>query len=102
MLLSLTSISYADNFADKFKRGVVNSLTGWLEIPRKIIDTSKEENLLKGLTIGLAKGLGRGVKRTAAGLCETTTFIMPFPKQNYETIMTPENVFIKDNHNQNN
>jgi putative exosortase-associated protein (TIGR04073 family) len=88
--------SYADNFFDKLKRGVVNTLTGWLEIPKKIIETSREETLFKGLTVGLAKGIGRGVARTAVGLCETTTFMAPIPKKDYEPIMIPEHVFKKE------
>lgn len=93
---SMCSYCYADNFFDKFRRGVINTLTGWIEIPKKIIETSKEENLFKGLTIGLAKGVGNGVARTAVGLCETTTFIAPIPKSNYKSIIEPEHLFTKE------
>ncbi|MFH1856316.1 MAG: exosortase system-associated protein, TIGR04073 family [Candidatus Omnitrophota bacterium] len=97
------SVCHADNFFDKLRRGIVNTVTGWVEIPKGVIETSKEENLFKGLTVGLAKGIGCGLTRTAVGLCETTTFIAPIPKKNYEAIITPEHVFEKeqqDNKNQ--
>lgn len=94
------SYCQADNFLDKFKRGIINTLTGWLEIPKKVIETTKEENLFKGLTIGLAKGIGNGVARTAVGLCETTTFIAPIPKSNYEPIMEPEHILGKPKNEQ--
>jgi len=82
----IVSSCYADSLFDKLKRGVVNILTGWVEIPKEIIETSKEETLFKGLTVGLAKGISRGVARTAVGLCETTTFMVPIsPKK----IMNP-------------
>ena len=92
----ISDISYADNFFDKLLRGIINTATGWVEIPKQVIKTSQEESFFKGLTVGLAKGIGRGVTRTAVGLCETTTFIAPFPKEGYKPIMTPESVFQKE------
>ncbi len=92
----ISDISYADNFFDKLLRGIINTATGWVEIPKQVIKTSQEESFFKGLTVGLAKGIGRGVTRTAVGLCETTTFIAPFPKEGYKPIMMPEDVFQKE------
>ncbi len=92
----ISGTSYADNFFDKLIRGIINTATGWIEIPKQIIETSREESFFKGLTVGLAKGIGKGVTRTAVGLCETTTFIAPFPGEGYSPIMTPESVFQKE------
>ncbi len=92
----ISGTSYADNFFDKLIRGIINTATGWLEIPKQVIETSREESFFKGLTVGLAKGVGRGVARTAVGLCETTTFIAPFPREGYKPMITPESVFQKE------
>jgi len=53
-----SDISYAQDPAKKLGRGLANILTGWVELPKNIYDTSVEDNPLSGLTIGLAKGVG--------------------------------------------
>ena len=82
-------------FADplrKLGRGVANTLTGAVEIPKKIYEVSKEENVLLGISWGLAKGIGVGLVRTAAGVYEMLTFPIPAPAD-YEPIIHPEFVF---------
>ena len=82
---------YADMWR-KLGRGVLNSLTGVVEIPKKMILISRNDNILMGLTWGLVKGIGVGTLRTVAGVYETVTFPIPAPAD-YEPIVHPEYVF---------
>ncbi|MFC1577045.1 exosortase system-associated protein, TIGR04073 family [Candidatus Omnitrophota bacterium] len=84
--------SYAQDPAKKLGRGIANVLTGWVELPKNIYDTSVEDNPLSGLTIGLAKGVGMTIVRTGAGVYETVTFPFPIP-EDYAPVLEPEFVF---------
>ncbi|MBU0650809.1 exosortase system-associated protein, TIGR04073 family, partial [bacterium] len=55
---NFSAVCYADNAGHKLVRGVSNILTGWLEIPMSIYETSVDENPFVGITVGLAKGVG--------------------------------------------
>ena len=83
---------FAQDALRKLGRGLVNSLTGVVEIPKKVILISKNDNILLGLTWGLVKGAGTGLLRTAAGVYETVTFPIPAPAD-YEPMVHPEFVF---------
>ena len=76
----------------KLSRGVVNVLTGWVEIPKRVMETSQLSGPAAGFTWGILRGLGHGFIRTAAGLYETATFPFPAPP-NYAPILEPEYVF---------
>lgn len=69
----------ADGMANKLARGVANVATGWLEFPKQIYTTSKEEGLAKGLVVGPIKGVGMTLMRTVAGAGEAITFFIAFP-----------------------
>jgi len=92
MVISLTTTCFAQDPGKKLVRGVANVLTGWVELPKNIYDTSVEENIFSGLTIGLAKGLGMGIVRTGAGIYEVVTFPFPIP-EDYAPVLEPEYVF---------
>ena len=94
VVLNITTTSFAQDAGKKLGRGLVNILTGWIELPKNIYETSVESNPLSGLTIGLAKGLGMTVVRTGAGIYETATFPFPLP-QEYKPILDPEYVLNK-------
>lgn len=94
-LLTISAPSYAQDAFKKLGRGVVNSLTGWLEIPKGVVDESKANNVFMGLTVGTIKGLGLGLVRTGAGIYETVTFPFPIP-EGYEPIVKPEYVYSSD------
>jgi putative exosortase-associated protein (TIGR04073 family) len=61
-------------------RGLVNVLTGWLELPKQIHLGSQEENPLTGFGWGFVKGVGMTVLRSGVGVYETVTFPLPYPK----------------------
>lgn len=82
-------------FADpirKLGRGLANAVTGVVEIPKKVILISKNDNPALGLTWGLVKGAAVGLLRTAVGVYETVTFPIPAPAD-YEPMIQPEFVF---------
>ena len=79
----------------KLGRGVANVLTGWVEIPKRMYETSQLQGTAAGLTWGLLRGLGYGFVRTAAGFYETFTFPFPAPP-NYVSVIAPEYVFVEE------
>ncbi len=86
------SVCFAQDPFTKLGRGVANTLTGWVELPKNIYNTSVEDNAFSGLTLGLAKGAGMTIVRTGAGIYEIVTFPFPVP-QGYRPILEPEYVF---------
>ncbi len=94
-LLTISAPSYAQDAFKKLGRGIVNTFTGWLEIPKGVVDESKANNVFTGLTVGTIKGLGLGLVRTGAGIYETITFPFPIP-EGYEPIVKPEYVYSSD------
>jgi len=91
-LLAFVSICFAQDPFTKLGRGVANTLTGWIELPKNIYDTSVQDNAFSGMTLGLAKGAGMSLVRTGAGIYEIATFPFPLP-ENYKPILEPEYVF---------
>ncbi len=69
--------NYGSQVANKFGRGLANAATGWLEVPKNMINTSKESNVLVGLTWGTIKGALHTVGRTTVGALELATFFVP-------------------------
>jgi len=92
MVLMTTTICFAQDAFTKLGRGVANTLTGWVELPKNIYNTSVEDNAFTGMTLGLAKGAGMTLVRTGAGIYEIATFPFPLP-ENYRPILEPEYVF---------
>ena len=92
VITAMATQCYAQDPAKKLGRGLANILTGWVELPKNIYDTSVEENILSGLTMGLAKGVGMTIVRTGAGVYETVTFPFPIP-EDYQPVLEPEFVF---------
>lgn len=76
----------------KLGRGLVNILTGIVEIPKKVILTTRKRGAAQGLTSGFVEGAKEGLVRTASGLYEIMTFPIPSPAD-YEPMVSPEFVF---------
>ena len=51
----------------KLFRGGVNLITGWVEIPKRMHETSQQSGAAAGWTWGLLRGFGHGFIRTIAG-----------------------------------
>jgi putative exosortase-associated protein (TIGR04073 family) len=65
--------------SNKAARGVANIATGWLEFPKQIYMTSKEDGPVSGIFIGPLKGLGMTIVRTVSGTAEFLTFFSAYP-----------------------
>ena len=76
----------------KFTRGFINIVTGWVEIPKRVQETSYTSGAAAGYTWGILRGFGHGFIRTAAGVYELLTFPFPAPP-GYEPVIQPEYVF---------
>jgi len=68
-----------NGMANKAGRGIANMTTGWMEFPKQIYLTSKEDGAAKGILIGPMKGLGMTLVRTVTGVGELATFFLAFP-----------------------
>ena len=72
---------------DKLCRGLINTLTGVLEIPRTVGETMHQRGFVAGYTTGVARGLKRVGIRTGAGLIDIVTFpVAPY----HRLYITPE------------
>ncbi|GAB4312599.1 MAG: hypothetical protein Kow0059_03250 [Candidatus Sumerlaeia bacterium] len=78
-----------DAMMEKLGRGMVNILTGWVEIPKNIAKKWRETDPFTGFVVGSIKGVGWGFARTMVGVYETITFPFPVPRD-YQPIMEPE------------
>jgi putative exosortase-associated protein (TIGR04073 family) len=92
VILTAATVCFANDPFTKLGRGLANTLTGWVELPKNIYSTSVEDNPLAGVTLGLAKGAGMTLVRTGAGIFEIATFPFPLP-EDYKPILEPEYVF---------
>lgn len=73
----------------KFRRGVVNVVTCWAEVPRNVAIETNRTDPASGFFIGGVKGVVFGFGRFATGLYEVFTFPVPAPPE-YAVIMHPE------------
>jgi putative exosortase-associated protein (TIGR04073 family) len=93
-ILLLTPAAWADAFktaesstpqevvgamAHKLVRGIANTATGWVEFPRQIYETGRDEGTAAGIFVGPLKGVGMTVVRTVTGVGEIVTFFIPYP-----------------------
>lgn len=71
---------WAQDPIHKMGRGVVNVLTGWIELPKQIHLGMQEDNPVTGVSKGLLKGASLTLLRGGVGLYEALTFPIPYPK----------------------
>ncbi len=88
-LLNITTPSFAGDPVRKLGRGLANIGTGFLEVPRNVVNVTEEDGYAAGATYGVLKGAAWAVLRTAVGVYETVTFFIPMPL-NYDPILKPE------------
>ena len=78
--LWLSPPAWAQDPIHKMGRGVVNVLTGWIEVPKQIHLGIQEENPVTGVGWGILKGAGLTILRGGVGIYEALTFPIPYPK----------------------
>ncbi|MFA5338202.1 MAG: exosortase system-associated protein, TIGR04073 family [Candidatus Omnitrophota bacterium] len=76
----------------KVSRGAVNATLGWVEIPRQMMKVNKAKGDVAGVFWGPLKGFAFFVGRTAVGIYEVTTFLLP----PYKPVVSPEFIFSED------
>jgi len=79
-----------DNALTKLGRGLCNVLTFPLEIPEQMSRMNNTDGPFAGSTVGVLKGLWCALGRACVGIFETTTFMMPFPKDYGPILKDPE------------
>jgi len=65
--------SYGSQVGDKALNGFTNMTTAVLEIPKNIINTTNDSNIILGSVGGLAKGIVHTVGRMMTGLTDLVT-----------------------------
>ena len=80
VLFGSSAQAWAQDPIHKMGRGIVNVLTGWIEIPKQIHLGSQEENPVVGIGAGVLKGAGLTLLRGGVGIYEALTFPFPYPK----------------------
>jgi putative exosortase-associated protein (TIGR04073 family) len=96
--------SYGDIVGRKAATGFANIAVSVLEIPKNIINTSNESNILFGVTGGALKGFIHMFGRLAVGIVDTTTMFFPtksivepaYPWENFYTETDYKPMFIYD------
>ena len=73
---------------DKISRGLANVFLGFIEIPRNIHNTTAEDSILAGWTVGIGKGLGWMALRMLVGVYEVVTFPIEEPNH-YAPVLEP-------------
>ncbi len=66
--------AYPPGPIQKAERGFMNAFFGWTEIPKRIVDKTKESNPIKGLLLGTWQGTCKAFARTVSGVSELATF----------------------------
>jgi putative exosortase-associated protein (TIGR04073 family) len=92
--LALSKTAYTESesvlgdMTKKFKRGAINTFTGWLEFPIQIVKGYKEgfvydnENKVRGLLGGVYDGITHSLGRTLSGIADMVTFWAANPQEN--------------------
>jgi putative exosortase-associated protein (TIGR04073 family) len=69
--------SYGDTILLKLESGLANIGTGLAEVPKNVINTTNQTNVLFGTTGGVIKGTAHALGRTLGGILDTFTFFVP-------------------------
>jgi len=74
---SATTPSLAHKPGMKAERGIKNILFGWTDIPKSIIQVTRDsKNPIWGITGGTLKGIGKAFPRTVSGVADVVSFPM--------------------------
>lgn len=93
LVCGMSAPAWAQDPIHKMGRGVVNVLTGWIELPKQVHLGGQEDNPVVGLSRGLFRGASLTVIRGGVGIYEALTFPLPYPKgfaSPYEQMELPD------------
>ena len=88
ILWAAPSFASFEKAETKFNRGLANMAAFWIEIPYQIFEGVKE-NPLTGIPVGLAKSLYMMPFRIGSGTVDFITFPVPFPVEDYGSLVQP-------------
>lgn len=72
---------YLAGFTSRVSQGFANTTTGFIEIPKNVVNISHDQNILVGSTWGVLRGVAHTVTRTVLGVAELIT--SPFPTDEF-------------------
>jgi putative exosortase-associated protein (TIGR04073 family) len=76
------------DMSTKLNRGVVNILTGWVELPRQMVKAGRDKSWWASVPVGVPAGVMMTVGRTGVGVFETVFFFIP-TDDSYDPILEP-------------
>ena len=83
-----SGISYPARIAGKFGIGLINTVTGIVEIPKSMMVESASEGIGMGMSLGFVKGMTNMMGRTLTGMLDVVSFPIPT-----KPMITPAVVF---------
>ena len=89
LLLPVAAGAQENTAARKAGRGLAGMTLGFLEVPGNIVQETRTNGVVSGMTIGLAVGLGKLVARELIGVYEFVTAPFAVPA-GFEPILQPE------------
>lgn len=69
--------SYLKGLTSKLNQGFFNTTTGFIELPKNVINISQDQNIFVGFTWGILRGTAHAVSRTVVGVAELITAPIP-------------------------
>lgn len=69
--------NYPAMAGEKLVNGITNTATGFVELPKTMIITTRRKGALYGLTVGLVTGIMHTIGRTVFGALDAVTFLIP-------------------------
>ncbi len=94
-LPAAAGLQYDENDGDgtkilkKLRRGLVNDLTFWVELPLAWVEYVDQRDPFTAITFGTADGIVQSADRGWGGLYETILFPVPSPRY-YKPVLDPE------------
>ena len=85
--------SYGAQVGEKALNGITNIGTAWMEIPKNIVSTTQESNILYGMIGGVGMGVFNTVGRLGTGLIDLVS--APIPSDPLVNPVRPWNEFDK-------
>ena len=95
ILFNSSQCCFAGDPIRKLGRGLINTVTGCLEVFNEMGKETRESGDIAGFFIGTLKGILKGFGRTVVGVYEATTFLIPLPSS-YRPVIEPEFVFYEE------
>jgi putative exosortase-associated protein (TIGR04073 family) len=85
--------TYGAQVGEKAMNGVTNLGTAWMEIPKNVVNTTQETNIIYGIIGGLGMGIFNTVGRMSTGLIDLVS--APIPSDPLVNPVRPWNDFDK-------